>query len=227
MGTLIINLAFNQPALKMAERNQTARLEAFCDAVFAIAITLLILDIKIPPVGSLHSKLEFWHHLLEDWPSWFGFSLSFIIILVSWVNHHNIFKIINKSSAQFTYANGFMLFTIVVLPFSTGLMSGYLTTDLAQPAITVYCFSILMHNISWIFFERAAVSPTSLFKDKASHDMFIKAVYKASRIAFLFYASLCVLSFWFPFISMSLMTISWVYWIFTAIIINPKQEEDR
>jgi len=211
----------------MPENSVHARLEAFCDAVFAIAITLLILEIKIPPVGSLHGIREFWYKLLEDWPSWFGFALSFVIILVAWVNHHNIFKIISKSSPQFTYANGFMLSTVVVIPFSTGLMSEYLTTDLAQPAITVYCFSILMHNLSWIFFEWAAIRPASLFKDPASHDMFVKVIYRSSRVAFLFYLSLCVLSFWFPHVAMLLMTISWVYWIFTAMVINPKQNETQ
>ena len=209
----------------MSEPHQTSRLEAFCDGVFAIAITLLILEIKIPPVGSLHSIAEFWHRLLEDWPSWFGFCLSFVIILVSWVNHHTVFKIITKSSPQFTYANGFMLFTIVVIPFSTGLMSEYLGTDLAQPAITVYCFSILMHNVSWILFGRAAMYPHSLFKDRESHDMYARAIYKASLVAFLFYVSLCVLSFWFPFVSMVLMTVSWLYWVFTAVVVNPKQKE--
>ena len=209
----------------MAEKSEHARLEAFCDGVFAIAITLLILEIKIPPVGSAQSVHEFWHHLLEDWPSWFGFCLSFIIILVAWVNHHNVFKIITKSNLQFIYANGFMLFSIVVLPFSTGLMSEYFRTDLAQPAITVYCFSILMHNTSWILFGRAAMYPHSLFKDRESHDIYAKAVYKASQVAFLFYLSLCVLSFWFPFVSMVLMTVSWLYWVFTAVLVNAKQKE--
>jgi len=204
----------------MAEKSEHARLEAFCDGVFAIAITLLILEIKIPPVGSLHSIREFWHRLLEDWPSWFGFTLSFIIILVSWVNHHDVFKIIGKSSPSFTYANGFMLFTIVVLPFSTGLMSEYLRTDLAQPAITVYCFSILMHNISWVFFGRAALHGPGIFKDQASYNIYRKAVYRPSQVAFLFYLSLCALSFWFPFIAMVVMTVSWVYWIFTALVIT-------
>ncbi len=209
----------------MAERTEHTRLEAFCDGVFAIAITLLILEIKIPAVGSSHSIREFWHLLLEDWPSWFGFSLSFIIILVAWVNHHNCFRLISKSSPQFTYANGFMLFSVVVLPFSTGLMSEYLTTDLAQPAITVYCFSILMHNISWNLFGRAAMYPASLFKDQACHDIYVKGAYTPSRIAFLFYSSLCVLSFWYPFIAMVIMTISWVYWIFSAVVLNPKRKK--
>lgn len=206
----------------MAEKSEHARLEAFCDGVFAIAITLLILEIKIPPIGSSHSTREFWHRLLEDWPSWFGFSLSFMIIFVAWVNHHDVFKIISKSSPKFTYVNGFMLFSIVVVPFSTGLMSEYLTTDLAQPAITVYCFSILMHNLSWVLFGRAAMYPVSLFKDRASHDFYVKKIYRSSLVAFLFYSLLCVLSFWFPFVSMVIMTVSWLYWVFTTLVINPR-----
>ena len=210
----------------MSEKNAHARLEAFCDGVFAIAITLLILEIKIPPVGSLHSIPEFWHHLLEDWPSWFGFILSFIIILVAWVNHHTIFKIITKSSPQFIYANAFMLFTVAVFPFTTGLMAEYLTTNLAQPAITVYCASILLHNISWNLFARSVIRPASLFRDQALHDMYVKTVYKWIRIAFLFYSTLFLLSFWFPYVSMSLMTISWVYWVFVAIVVSRKEDED-
>ena len=211
----------------MAEKSEHARLEAFCDGVFAIAITLLILEIKIPPIGSSHTTREFWHRLLEDWPSWFGFILSFMIILVAWVNHHDVFKLISKSSPQFTYANGFMLFTVVVVPFSTNLMSEYFATDLAQPAITVYCFSILMHNFSWVLFGRAAMYPKGLFKDQRSHDLFVKNVYRSSRIAFLFYSSLCVLSFWFPVIAMVIMTISWTYWIFTTVVVSRKQKEGQ
>jgi uncharacterized membrane protein len=208
----------------MSEKSEHARLEAFCDGVFAIAITLLILEIKIPPIGSSHTIREFWHRLLGDWPSWFGFFLSFMIILVAWVNHHDVFKLIGKSSAQFTYANGFMLLTVVVVPFSTGLMSEYLTTDLAQPAITVYCFSILMHNLSWVLFGRAAMYPGSLFKDRASHDLYVKNVYRSSQVAFLFYALLCMLSFWFPFVSMVIMTLSWVYWVFISVAVNAGQK---
>jgi len=208
----------------MAEKSEHARLEAFCDGVFAIAITLLILEIKIPPIGSSHTTREFWRRLLEDWPSWFGFALSFMIIFVAWVNHHDVFKIISKSSPPFTYANGFMLFSVVVVPFSTGLMSEYLTTDLAQPAISVYCFSILTHNLSWVLFGRAAMYPVSLFKDRESHNFYVKKIYRSSQVAFLFYALLCMLSFWLPFVSMVIMTVSWLYWVFTTLVINPKQK---
>jgi uncharacterized membrane protein len=67
----------------MSSESGTHRLEAFCDGVFAIAITLLVLEIKIPPASSIHSIHEFWQEIFSDWPSWFGFFLSFIIILIS------------------------------------------------------------------------------------------------------------------------------------------------
>src|SRR5690348_8026937 len=113
----------------MAEKNETARTETFCDGVFAIAITLLILDIKIPPVSSIHSVKEFWETIWEAWPNWFGFLLSFFIILIAWANHHEAFKVIDKINPRFVYANGLMLLTVVIIPFSTGLMAEYIKTD--------------------------------------------------------------------------------------------------
>ena len=67
----------------MSEKSETSRIEAFCDGVFAIAITLLILDIKIPLLPSIHSEKELRDELLRDWPSWFGFLLSFAIVFIA------------------------------------------------------------------------------------------------------------------------------------------------
>lgn len=143
----------------MAKESMNARLETFCDGVFAIAITLLVLEIKIPPVSSVHTSSEFWHEMLNDWPSWFGFILSFIIILVSWVAHNESLNHVNGSSAAFTYANGFLLFTVAVFPFTTHLMAEYMMTEFAQQAITIYCFSILVHSLSWFAINRTMLHP--------------------------------------------------------------------
>ena len=202
-----------------------SRFETFCDGVFAIAITLLVLEIRIPPPSSIHSIGEFWHEVLGDWPSWFGFALSFCIILVSWVNHHNFLKLIKRSSARFIYANGFMLFTVAAIPYSTGLMSEYMLTDYAQPAITIYCFGILLHNISWFLFHRTALHPVPLTKDENSRMLFEKNLVKSNEYAFLFYLALCILSFWLPFVSMILMTLSWTIWIVIAIRVDPGEEK--
>jgi uncharacterized membrane protein len=207
----------------MSEKSETTRIEAFCDGVFAIAITLLILEIKIPPLSSIHSEQDLRERLLENWPSWFGFLLSFTIILISWVNHHAAFKLISRSSPQFIYANGFMLLTVVVIPFSTGLVAEYLKTDYAQTAVSIYCFGLLLHNVSWITWGWTAMHPHSLAHDAdAQKQLYINTV-KSPRVAFIFYFCICILSFWFPVTAMLLITASWIFWIVTSVGAGMKQ----
>src|SRR5689334_16469364 len=91
----------------MAETTSTSRLEAFCDGVFAIAITLLIIDIRIPSSEKIDSNADFLRALKHIAPSIFAFVLSFMIILITWVNHHNALRLGNKISPMFIYANGF------------------------------------------------------------------------------------------------------------------------
>src|SRR6187397_893606 len=92
----------------MSEPNPNSRLEAFCDGVFAIALTLLIIDIKIPSTTEINNTADFWHALGHVAPSIFAFILSFIIILITWLNHHASVKLLNGSSVSFIYANGFL-----------------------------------------------------------------------------------------------------------------------
>src|SRR5436190_19010898 len=114
------------------------RLETFCDGVFAIAMTLLILEIKIPPLESMHSVADVWHGVVRLWPSFIALSFSFLIIFISWIGHHNLFKALDKTSPQFQFANAFFLFTVIIIPFPTSFMAEYLDTPYAQPAIVVY-----------------------------------------------------------------------------------------
>lgn len=78
-------------------------------AVFAIALTLLIIDIKIPASEGIGTTRELWLALGHLGPSIFAFVLSFAVILITWVNHHRFFRLVNKSSGSFVYANGFLL----------------------------------------------------------------------------------------------------------------------
>ncbi len=207
----------------MAEKSETARVEAFCDGVFAIAITLLILEIRIPPISTIHSADELQQKLLEDWPSWFGFLLSFGIIFVTWVNHHSAFKLIDKSSPQFVYANGFMMLTVAILPFTSGLMAEYLNTDFARPAINFYCFSILLHNSSWVVWGRTLFHPFSLARDAEAEKILNINIVKSARLAFILYFCIAILSFWFPITAMTIMTASWIFWVVTSVVLLPKR----
>jgi uncharacterized membrane protein len=110
----------------MTESKSLARTEMFSDGVFAIAITLLILEIKVPPIDSIHSVNDLVKALVHLWPSFFAFSYSFGGILIQWIIHHNTFCHLNKTSRPFLYANGYLMLTIVFFPFPTALLAEYM-----------------------------------------------------------------------------------------------------
>src|SRR5882757_5705974 len=141
----------------MAEENVNSRLETFCDGVFAIALTLLVLEIKTPVADSIHGPDDLWHALKHLLPSVFAFLLSFAIIVISWVNHHAMMKLINRSTPRFIYANVFLLLTIVFIPFPTALFAEFGFTDAAAPAVVLYGFVMLLTNIGWILIAREAL----------------------------------------------------------------------
>ena len=141
----------------MSAGNPTARLEAFCDGVFAIALTLLIIDVKLPPGEQIGGAADLWRALRHVAPTVFAFLLSFCIILITWVNHHGGMKMVNKSCASFIYANGFLLLCVVVIPFPTSLLGEFLLTDAAAPAVVLYNSVLAMLAIGWILVIGSAV----------------------------------------------------------------------
>ena len=122
----------------MSTTHANARLEAFCDGVFAIVVTLLVIDIKIPATAPIESADALWIQLLHLVPAIVAFVLSFAVILITWVNHHATLKLIDKSSSSFVYANGFLLLTVAFVPFPTGLWGEYVATSFAAPAVCLY-----------------------------------------------------------------------------------------
>src|SRR5262245_11989279 len=121
----------------MSEHNQNARLETFCDGVFAIAMTLLIIDIKIAAPEHITNKAELWRALQHLVPAIYAFLLSFTIIFITWVNHHGLLKLVHKSSASFIFANGFLLLSVVAIPFPTGLMGEFLREPFGAPSVVL------------------------------------------------------------------------------------------
>ena len=103
------------------EPADTGRLEAFSDGVFAIAITLLVLELKVPEGdGSL------WHKLVHEWPQFAAYLSSFAVIGVMWVNHHSMFRAIVRTDRPLLFLNLLLLLWTSLLPFPTSLVSRYL-----------------------------------------------------------------------------------------------------
>jgi uncharacterized membrane protein len=122
----------------------TTRVEAFSDGVFAIAITLLILEIRVPPADR-----GLWAGLLALWPSYVAFLLSFIVILIMWVNHHELLRMVQGVSYPFFFANGFLLLTVTFVPFPTAVLAAHLGTPDAKIAVAFYCGSFVVNALVW------------------------------------------------------------------------------
>jgi len=202
----------------MSEPNPNSRLEAFCDGVFAIALTLLIIDIRIPSATKINNTADFWHALGHAAPSIFAFVLSFTIILITWVNHHNALKLGNKSSARFIYANGFLLLGVVFMPFPTSLLGEYILTNHAAPAVILYEITMGLQALGWALITYAALRDNIGKNEKANLQIRKNGQY--AFYAFGFYTLCAIIAIWFPLTIAIITTLIWIVWLIHGINIK-------
>jgi uncharacterized membrane protein len=140
----------DSPAAQRRTGFSTARLEAFSDGVFAIAITLLVLDLNVPEPDSLHGKSLF-DALVHQWPSYFAYLVSFLVIGIIWINHHAMCALARRVDRRTLFANLFLLLTVTVIPFPTRLLAAYLTAGHsdAHTAAAIYAVTMLVMGIAF------------------------------------------------------------------------------
>jgi uncharacterized membrane protein len=199
----------------MSETATSSRLEAFCDGVFAIAITLLIIDVKIPSSEKIESNADFVRALKHVAPSVFAFLLSFIIILITWVNHHNAMKLGNKVSSLFIYANGYLLLTVVFMPFPSSLVGEHILTDHAAPAVILYDATMALQALGWVLITQAALKDHLGKSEKAT--LQIRRNGQFGYFAFALYSLFAILAIWLPLFVAAVTTITWIFWLVWGI----------
>ncbi len=144
------------------EEKETSRLEAFSDGVFAVAITLLVLNIRIPGIDLPPSKLpddtNLWQALLNEWPMLAAYVTSFATIGVMWLNHHRLYIHIKRTNTVLILLNLLLLLIIVFIPVPTALLAEYLVKPDQHAAAIVYsgtcflmacCFNVLWRYASY------------------------------------------------------------------------------
>lgn len=121
----------------------TSRLEAFSDGVFAVAITLLVLDIKVPEMRGLDDQ-RLWMELLKLWPSLIAYITSFATIGIMWLNHHRLFKHIQRTNTGLLLMNLLLLMVVAFIPVPTALLARYLDYPDRHTAAVVYCGTFVL-----------------------------------------------------------------------------------
>lgn len=190
------------------------RLEAFSDGVFAIALTLLILEVRLPTT-EVSNTAELWGALGSIGPTFLAFGLSFVIVFITWVNHRGALRLVSRSSASFLYANGLLLFTVVSLPFPAGMLGEFLGTDHAGPAVVLYNAVLAVQAIGWILLSGAALKGRLTADDASTVTM--RENGRSGYGAFALYSALAVAGAWFPLSVVVITTLSWLFWLVLGI----------
>ena len=197
--------------MSASNTNHLARVEAFSDGVFAIASTLLVLEIRVPPVGVQAPAGELWRGLAELWPSYLAFVLSFGTILIAWVNHHNAIRLLTGTSSSFLYANGLLLLMVTFLPFPTAVLARYIQTELASVAVVFYAGCGLMTNTAFLIWFAAMQKPVRLLKPEITEEE-VRKIWMQCGAGMLGYFVAAIIGWWLPQVGLGLVIALFVLW---------------
>ena len=129
------------------------RLETFADGVFAIAATLLILNVELPHEGG-----SLGHELVHLWPAYAAYAVSFLVIGVIWVNHHAVLGLVGRTDRTFMFINVFFLLAVAFLPFPTRVLADNLRAGDARTAAVFYGLTSIAMSVGflavWLYCSR-------------------------------------------------------------------------
>ena len=175
---------------------RTDRMEAFSDGVFAIAITLLVLEISVPPGSGEHLLRAF----ADEWPSYLAYVVSFATIGAAWVAHSVITEYLARADAVLVRLNLLLLMVVSFLPFPTRLLAEYIRE--ARPervAATIYGITLLaaasMLSVLW----RYAVGRRLVHPDAA--DTELQMITKRLTPSLAGYVALIIVGLFLPFVA--------------------------
>lgn len=155
--------------MHMHEKKETGRIEGFSDHVFAIAMTLLVIEIKIPSYEQVAVE-GLAHSLAALWPSYLAFLTSFVTILAIWVHHHWIFGLISRIDHPSLYMNGLLLLFVAFVPFPTALIAEYSLHPDAKVAASLYTGTFLAISLAfdvlWRYASKRLLSPDPTFEKR-------------------------------------------------------------
>ncbi len=203
----------NAPTQQERDEKETARIEAFSDGVFAIAVTLLVLELKLP-----HGQGSLARQLAEQWPSYSAYVTSFATIGIMWLNHHRLFTLIRRSDHWLPVLNGLLLLGVSVVPFPTQLVATYLGHPGEVLAVGVYggtfVYIAIVFNALWRYASSRHRHPPLL---RLPHDApEVIAIHQQYLFGPTIYLGATLLTFWHAKLALAVMMGLAVFFLFPA-----------
>ncbi|NML56992.1 TMEM175 family protein [Chryseobacterium cheonjiense] len=194
---------------------ETVRIEGFSDAVFAIAITLLVLDLHMPNENSVKSGNELLHFLKNQWPSFLAFFLSFFSIFIMWVNHHKIFKQIYSRNSGIMFSNGLILFLVSAVSYPTSLLAKFFNGEASAVVVAIYTGIFVLINLAYNLLWFVASRNKKLLRPGIS-DVAIRKIQNNYLFGFPVYLIALICSFKAPAVALILILGLWIFWALSS-----------
>jgi uncharacterized membrane protein len=169
-----------------------ARLAALSDGIFAVAMTLLVLDLRLPAGAAIHGERDLWRALVGLTPQLVVYMLTFLTLGIFWVGQQTQLNLLERSDRSLSWIHIFFLFTVSITPFSTTLLADYLRY---RTALLVYWLNILLLGIT-LYASWECAQEQGLVKSDAPPEL-ARAIKRRILIAQALYAlgaALCVIS---------------------------------
>jgi uncharacterized membrane protein len=130
---------------------ETHRLESLSDNVFAVAMTLLVFDLHVPRTTTRESLGSF---LFEQWPHYIGYVISFVVIALVWLQHHRVFRHLERLDATVFASNVALMLMVVLLPFATSTLASFMAQNRDQRSVAVFFGAVLTAvaaSLAWLW----------------------------------------------------------------------------
>lgn len=147
-------------------------MEAFSDGVFAIVVTLLVLELRVPALPENFSTQDVLKELIHLFPKFFSFAMSFVIVAIFWVNHHQFFHSLEKTDRAMLWYNNLLLFWLSFVPFPTAFIGEH---PVSMIPVMLYGAVLFFAGVSFNLMLRHAVK-AKLFHKSVSDEVLKQSV---------------------------------------------------
>jgi uncharacterized membrane protein len=194
---------------------EATRLEALSDGVFAVGMTLLVLDLRVPGHVEAGSGAALLAALGREWPTFLAYLVSFATVLVMWVNHRNVLRLLDAPDVPFHLLNGLLLLLVTVVPFSTSLFAEHLGHGGERVAALAYAGTWLLIAGAFQAWWHYAAYHDRLIAPHVSKDT-TRAITRSYLVAPPAYGLAFALAFWSAAASFAVIAVLALFYAATA-----------
>ncbi|HVU94439.1 MAG TPA: TMEM175 family protein [Puia sp.] len=190
---------------------ETARIEAFSDGIFCVAITLLAIEIGVD-AKHVSSNQDLARALGQLWPKYLAYFVSFINVLLAWVGHHSLFRRIRTADNFIMIANGLLLMVLALVPFPTKTLGLAMGTPAFRTAVLLYTGYFVAVSCCYRLLWFAAARHRRQLVEGITETQ-VRATTRAENIGLISNSTILLVALLNPWLALALSFAMWIYWI--------------